>query len=73
MNLKFTYSNSPIKRYSHIERVEYDTGKEKVVLSGDEILNHHLPINCDMYLFSDTATYAVSHNGLEEIRVSKTV
>jgi len=71
MNFKFTYLNSPTLRYGRIERVEYVANGSNVVVSGDELSAHSFPVDCDMHLFSDGESIAVSHKGLQEIRASK--
>jgi hypothetical protein len=70
MHLTFVYSDGLKKRFGNIEKVEYYHATDKSV-SGEEMLKHHFPLDCDFHLFSKDISYTVSHKGLAEIIVTR--
>ena len=55
--------------YNHIKQINYNNHVEDIVVYEEDLTNHHFPIGVDLTLFSDTATYSVSHELIGAIEV----
>lgn len=65
------HPNSGNSIFEHVDKVEYVTNGLEITVSGDEILGHHYPTTCNMYLYSYGASYTVSKDAIYIIEVKE--
>ncbi len=69
--LQIIYSGGSSKIYSNIERIEYKTFTDEIVLSGDEISTHTFIMGHDLHLFSANQHHLVPRQGIIRITALK--
>ena len=68
---RFRFKDGTTKIFPHINEVHYIKNGQKIIVSGDDILNHPFPFNCNMTLGSNSTNPNPARKEIIYISVTK--
>lgn len=60
-----------ISVYDRIHTVKYSNGFEDTIVTGEEILTHYFPTDCNYHLLSDNENYSINSSVIVTFEVTK--
>ena len=69
----YNKSKKLISVYERIHTVKYSNGVIDTVITGEEMLSHYFPTNCNYQLLSDSGNYSIDSSVIGTFEVAKVV